>query len=90
MFTLPSVVLSVVIASLIGLVFFVLFGRGWVQMAVYWAVALVGFFIGQIITTLTSFSLFPIGSVNLVEATVTCLIALLVTRAIWKTQTRTV
>lgn len=90
MFTLPSITLSLVIASLIGLAFFLVFGRGWVRLAVYWAVALVGFFIGQILSTLASFSLFPIGSVNLVEASITCLIALFVTRAIWKTQTESV
>lgn len=83
-FTLPSIALAFVIASLIGLAFYLLFGRGWVRLVVYWLVAVAGFFIGQIITTLTSFSLFPIGSVNLVEATITCLIALFVTRAIWK------
>lgn len=83
-FTLPSIALSFVIASLIGLAFYLLFGRGWLRLFVYWLVAVVGFFIGQIITTLLSFSLFPIGSTNLIESTVTCLIALFVMRAIWK------
>lgn len=81
LFTLPSIVLSFVLASLIGLLFFMLFGRGWLQLGVYWLAALAGFFLGQIITTLVQFSLFPIGSVNLVEATITCLVALFVTRA---------
>ncbi|MCC7164370.1 MAG: hypothetical protein IT331_17895 [Anaerolineae bacterium] len=84
MFTLPSVVLSFIIASLIGLVFFLLFGRGWLRFVVYWLVALAGFFTGQIISSFLSFSLFPIGSVNVIEGTVTCLIALFVTRALWK------
>lgn len=84
MFTLPSIALSFIIASLIGLVFFMLFGRGWLRLLVYWLVALAGFFAGQIITSLLSFSLFPIGSVNVLEATITCLIALFVTRALWK------
>lgn len=86
MFTLPSIVLSLVIASLIGLVFFMLFGRGWLRLGVYWLVAVVGFLVGQIVTTLLSFSLFAIGSVNLLEATVTCLIALFVTRAVWRSE----
>jgi hypothetical protein len=86
LFPLPSIALSFVIASLIGLAFYLLFGRGWLRLVVYWLVALVGFFIGQIITTLLSFSLFPIGSTNLIEATVTCLIALFVMRAMWKTE----
>jgi hypothetical protein len=84
MFTLPSLVLSLVVASLIGLVFFLVFGHGWLRLAVYWLVALAGFFLGQTVTQLVGFSLFPIGSVNLLEATITCLIALALTRAIWK------
>lgn len=89
LFTLPSIALAFVIASLIGLGFYLVFGSGWLRLVIYWLVAVVGFFIGQILTTLLSFSLFPIGSVNLVEATVTCLVALFVTRAIWKTDSQT-
>ncbi len=86
LFTLPSLTLAFVIASLIGIAFYLLFGRGWLRLGVYWLVAVIGFFIGQIIITLLNFSLFPIGSVNLLEATVTCLIALFVTRALWKAE----
>ena len=64
MFTLPSIVLSFIIASLIGLIFFLIFGKGWVRFGVYWLVALAGFSAGQIITSFFGFSLFPIGSVN--------------------------
>lgn len=87
MFTLPSIVLAFVIASIIGLGFFLVFGRGWLRLAVYWVVAVAGFFIGQIIATLFQFSLVPIGAVNLLEGAVTCLIALFLTRALWKTET---
>jgi len=75
-----------VIASLIGLVFFLLFGKGWLRLVVYWVVALAGFFLGESITLLLGFSLLPIGSVNLIEATVTCLLALLITRMVWKSE----
>ncbi len=85
LFTLPSLVLAFVIASIIGLGFFLLFGRGWLRLAVYWIVAVGGFFVGQIIASLLQFSLFPIGSINLLEGTITCLVALFVTRALWKT-----
>jgi uncharacterized membrane protein YjjP (DUF1212 family) len=86
MFTLPSLVLAFVIASMLGLGFYLVFGRGWLRLVIYWLVAVVGFFIGQILSTLLHFSLLPIGSVNLVEGTVVCLIALFVTRALWKTE----
>ncbi|TAH50802.1 MAG: hypothetical protein EYC68_13280 [Chloroflexota bacterium] len=84
MFTPPQLVLAFVISSLIGLGFFLLFGKGWLRLIVYWLVAVIGFFIGQIISSLLNFSIFAIGSVNLLEATATCLIALFVTRALWK------
>lgn len=84
MFTLPSIALALVISSLIGISFYLLFGKGWLRLGVYWGVAVVGFMFGQIVTTLLSFSLFAIGSVNLLEATITCLIALFVTRAVWR------
>lgn len=87
MFTLPTIALSILIASIIGLAFYLVFGRGWVRLAVYWLVAVAGFFVGQIISTLVQFSLVPIGSVNLLEGTATCLIALFVTRALWKNET---
>lgn len=84
MFTLPSITLGFVIASLIGVAFYFVFGKGWLRLGIYWAVAVVGFFIGQIITTLLNFSLFRIGSVNVLEATIACLIALFITRAVWR------
>jgi hypothetical protein len=86
MFTLPSIALGLVIASLIGISFYLLFGKGWLRLGVYWLVAVAGFFVGQTVATLFSFSLFAIGSVNLVEATATCLIALFVTRALWRAE----
>jgi hypothetical protein len=88
LYNLASITLSFVIGSLIGLTFYLLFGRGWLRLAVYWLVALAGFFLGQTVTTLLNFSLFPIGSVNLVEAAATSLVALLLTRAVWKSERR--
>ncbi|MBI4675829.1 MAG: hypothetical protein HY741_29670 [Chloroflexi bacterium] len=86
LFTLPALALAFVISSLIGLAFYLVFGHGWLRLAGYWLVAVVGFFAGQIISTLFNFSLLPIGSVNLVEATVTCLIALFIARTLWKSE----
>ncbi len=84
MFTLPSLALSFVVASLIGLVFYLVFGRGWLRLLVYWLVALAGFFVGQILTMLVGVSLLPIGSVNIVEACIAALIALILVRTLWK------
>ncbi|MDL1896577.1 hypothetical protein FBQ82_09905 [Anaerolineae bacterium CFX7] len=83
-FTLPTLALAFVIASIIGLAFYLVFGHGWLRLVVYWLVAVFGFFVGQILGALFQFSLLPIGSVNLLEGTIACLIALFVTRAVWK------
>jgi hypothetical protein len=85
-FTLPSIVLSLVIASLIGLAFYLVFGKGWLRFGVYWLVAVVGFFVGQVITAALNFSLLPIGSVNVLEASVTSLIALFIMRFVWRSE----
>ena len=42
MFTLPSIALALVISSLIGIGFFILFGKGWLRLLVYWLVAVIG------------------------------------------------
>lgn len=83
-FSVPSLILAFVLASIYGLAFYLLFGRGWLGLAVYWLVGLVGFGLGQILSSLLSFSLLPIGSVNAIEGSVTSLIALLLTRTLWK------
>lgn len=84
MFTLPSLVLSLVVASLIGLGFYLIFGHGWLRLIVYWLVAVAGFLLGQILTMFLGVSLLPIGSVNLLEAAAASLIALFLVRALWK------
>lgn len=82
MLTLPALLLSFVIASLIGLAFYMVFGRGWLRLLVYWLIALAGFAVGQAVTTLVNFSLLPIGSVHVLEASIASLIALFLARAV--------
>jgi hypothetical protein len=82
--TLPSMLLSFLLASLYGVTFYFLYGRGWLALGVYWAVALIGFALGQFLSSAVSFSLLPIGSVNAIEASITSLIALFLTRTLWK------
>lgn len=80
----PSLVFAFVLASLYGLAFYLMFGRGWLGLAVYWLVGLVGFGLGQILSGVLGLNLLPVGSVNAIEGSVTSLIALLLTRTLWK------
>ena len=81
---LPALLLAFLIASLYGVAFYFIFGRGWLQLGVYWLTALVGFALGQLITTLIGFSLLPIGAVNVVEASAVSLLVLILTRMWWR------
>jgi len=80
----PSLLLSFLLASLYGVTFYFVFGRGWLALGVYWLVGLIGFALGQFLSTALSFSLLPIGEVNVIEASVTSLILLFLTRTLWK------
>lgn len=74
--SLPALLLSFVLASIYGVSFYLFFGKGWVQLLLYWVTALFGFAVGQLVSMLIGLSLLPIGAVNVIEATVTSLIAL--------------
>ena len=79
----PAVVLAFVIASLYGLVFYLVFGRGWARIPLYWLTGLAGYAIGQWLGSAIGLSLLNIGSVNLVEGTLVSWASLFAIRA-WR------
>lgn len=79
----PAYVLAFLIASIYGLGFFLLFGQGWRQLALFWGVALAGFFIGQTIAKTIGLALFNIGAVHVAEGTLGSGLGLIAARA-WK------
>lgn len=83
MFTLPSILLGFTLSSLLGLAFFIVFGKGWARLGVYWLVSVAAFLIGQAIASFFQLRLLTIGSVNL-EALFLSLVALFLVRAFWK------
>ncbi len=82
--SLPSLLFSFLLASLYGVAFYLFFGRGWLALGAYWLAALVGFAIGQFVSRTLALSLFPVGPVNVIEASVMSLVLLLLTRTLWK------
>jgi hypothetical protein len=82
--SLPSLLFSFLLASLYGVAFYFFFGRGWLALGVYWIAALIGFALGQFLSSALSISLLPVGAVNAIEASVTSLILLFLIRTIWK------
>ncbi len=81
---LPSLLFSFILASVIGLFFFIFAGRGWLGLLIYWLVSLIGFAVGEVVSRTLAFSLFPVGPVNVVEASLTSFIALLIAHTVWR------
>lgn len=79
----PSLVLSLIISSLYGVVFYLIFGQGWAQLVLYWITGTVGFAAGELIAQGIGLALFNIGDVNLVEGTLVSWLSLIVLRA-WR------
>ena len=79
----PSMVLGFTLSTLYGLGFFLVVGHGWLNFLFYWAVGVIGFFLGQWIASLVGLSIFSLGDLNLVEGTAVSWIALFVVRA-WR------
>ena len=80
----PAFLLSFLLASLYGLVFFLFARRDWLGLGVYWLVALAGFALGQSASSLLGTSVMPIGQVNVVEASLASVLALVALRVLWR------
>ncbi len=78
----PALVFAFVLASLYGLVFFLIFGHGWARLGLYWIAALVGFAAGQWMAGAIGLGVFDVGAAHLVEGTVASGLCLLAVRAL--------
>ena len=68
----PSLVFSVLLASLYGATFHFIWGKRWGDLALYWGAAIVGFGMGQAIFGWLGFSVYMVGPVRVVESTAVC------------------
>ena len=76
----PSLVFSVLLASLYGAVFHFIWGKSWRDLGLYLVAAVVGFGLGHVLFDLLGLSLYMIGHVRVVEATVVSWCCLFVAR----------
>jgi hypothetical protein len=76
----PSLVFSLLLASLYGAVFHFVWGKRWRDLALYWAVAVIGFVIGQVVFGFLGFSIYLVGEVRVVESTIVSWACLFVAR----------
>jgi hypothetical protein len=66
----PSLIFGFILATLYGLVFYVILGHGWLRLIFYWLVSVGGFFLGQWFAGLLGLAIFNIGELHVVEGTV--------------------
>jgi hypothetical protein len=64
----PVVILSLVIATLYGAIFHLLWGKSLRQLLIYWAAALLGFAVGQVLASALSWRDIPIGEIHFLAA----------------------
>jgi len=79
----PSITLALVLSTFYSLVFFLIFGHGWLRLFFYWTVGTIGFFLGEWIANIVGLSIFNLGDLNLVEGTLVCWVSLFAARA-WR------
>lgn len=79
----PSFVLALTLSTLYGLVFYLVFGHGWLRLIFYWLLGVVGFFLGEWIAHAVGLAVFNIGELNLVEGTLISWVSLFAAR-VWR------
>jgi len=72
LFPSPSLVLSVLKASIYALLSHLIWGGGVAELALYWAIGSLGFGLGQALSRLLPFEALTIGDVHLLEGTLGC------------------
>jgi hypothetical protein len=84
MIQIPALVMSLVLASLYGMVFYLLLGRKLRDILFFWLASVVGFASGQLVGSRLSIFPWTVGQVHIIEATVVALVFLILAR--WLTQ----
>lgn len=79
-----ALVLGLIIASVYGLVFYLVLGHGRLRLVGYWLVALVGFGAGHWIAGTLGLGIANIGELRIVEGTLVSVAGLFAARAWWR------
>lgn len=80
--TFAALFLAFVFASIYGLGAYLLFGRGRLDLALYWIAALFGFAVGQVFSRVLGIGLFLLGQLSIVEASLVSLLAIAIVRMV--------
>ena len=79
-FSSPTLLLSLVIASLFGGLFHLIWGKTWGDFLLYWLSAILGFALGQAIANVISLDVLMLGEIHSLEASAVCWAALFIAR----------
>ena len=80
MIQLPGLILSLVLASIYAVVFYLLLGRRPRDMLFFWLAAVVGFASGHVVGQVWDFIPWTLGQVHIIEASVLAIVFLLLAR----------
>jgi len=80
----PAIVLEFTLGTLYGLVFYVVFGHGWLRLIGYWLVSVTGFFLGHWLADVVGLALFDIGELHTVEGTLVSWLSCVTLRLGWR------
>lgn len=76
----PALTLSIVMATAYAALFHLLWGRKARELPIYWAGALLGFGLGQLVGRLLSLGLLRLGDIYFLEGSLLCWLFLLLVR----------
>ncbi len=65
----PAIILSAVIGGIYGALFYLWKGKTWSDLALFIIVAILGFFVGQLVAFLLQLDVMMVGQVHLIEGT---------------------
>ncbi|HVX29178.1 MAG TPA: hypothetical protein VHA53_01765 [Nitrolancea sp.] len=74
----PSLILTLLLASICGLLFHSIFGRKLWQLPCFWLSAVIGFSAGEILATLAGVEFLRLGNIPVVPALAGALVGLLI------------
>ena len=80
MIQLPGLVLSVLLASIYAIIFYLLLGRRPRDMLFFWLAAVVGFASGHVVGQVWDFVPWTLGQVHIIEASALAIVFLLMAR----------
>ena len=76
----PVFLLVSTCATILAALFDLLLGKRWTDLILYWFTGLIGFFVGQAMSSALGLDWSMVGDVHVIEGSVCCLVAMAIAR----------